>query len=445
MKKLNLILFFLFLLLVLGGCKKTLDISSLLPNIPAQPDLTGVGDPVGDVVTKTIGKTGGNILSSDGSAELVFPANALDHDVEISMQAITNQAPNGAGNAYRFLPEGIKFLQPITLKFHYTTDDLAGTVSDLMGIAFQDSIGGWWRFKDFTNDTAAKIISAPIHHFTDYTRFNLLIVTPRISTIQINKTVDFKLDMVGTDDDELQALGDEELAPLKIRTASPNITWAVNGTDGGNASFGTVSGSPTSQITTYKAPSKAPKTQNPVAVSAQVDVNTRYKGAKLGKTLVYTYVKVIEDAKFNLEITVNEPYEVMTLTDHARMKVLVKADGTVQISDIENFPFENNPASYTSGGCTLSMVPDDGSEINIVGATGTTTGPDPILNLYFTHAGTRFPAFKSDCDDGSSDTLPGRNILGIPSSLTFTLDDSIDEYEANEGTHVLSKLTRSNE
>ena len=273
----------------------------------------------------------------------------------------------------------------------------------------------------------------------------MIIITPRIKTILINKSIELKLDVVESDDNDLESLAEEELAPLKIKRATPKTTWAVNGTEGGNATFGTVSGSATSTATTYKAPAKAPKTQNPVAVSAQVDVNATYDGIKFGKTLVWMNIKVIEDAKFDLEITVNEPYEVMTLTDHAHMKVLVKADGTVEISDIENFPFENNPASYSSGGCTLSMVPDDGGEINIVSVTGTTTGTDPILNLYFTHAGTTFPAFKSDCDDGSSDTLPGRDILGIPLTLSFTLDNSIDEYEANEGTHVLSKLTRSNE
>jgi hypothetical protein len=442
MKKLNLILFFISLLLMLTGCKKALDINSLIPTVPGVPELTSVGDPVGAVASKTIGKSGGSILSADGNAELVFPANALDHDVDISIQAITNQAPNGAGNAYRLLPEGTKFLQPVTLKFHYTSDDLAATVGDLMGIAYQDSIGSWWRLKNFTNDTAGKTISASIWHFTDYTHFDLLIITPRIKTIQINKSMDLNLDMVESGDESLTSLNGNDVAPL-IKTVSKKIIWTVNAVVGGNSDFGTVSGNALN--TTFKAPSKAPKTQNPVAVGAQVNVNATYGGKKFDKTEVFMYIKVIEDAKFELEITVNEPYQVMTYSDHVVMQVLVKADGTVVISDIDNFPPENNPASYTDGGCTLSMVPDNTGEINIVSATGTTTGTDPILNLYFNHQGATFPYFKSVCDDGSSDTFPGGNIFGIPVSLTFTLDNNMDEFENNDGTHVMAKLTRSNE
>ena len=442
MKKINLILFFILLLLTFTGCKKALDINSLVPTVPDTPELTSVGDPVGDIASKTIGKNGGSILSPDGSAELIFPANALDHDVDISIQAITNQAPNGVGNAYRFLPEGAKFLRPVTLKFHYTADDLASTIGDLMGIAYQDSLGFWWRLKNFSNDTAGKTISASIRHFTDYTHFDLLIITPRIKTIQINKSIDLSLDMVESGDDQLTNLNGDEIAPL-IKTATKKIIWSVNGVAGGNSDFGTVSGNALSA--TFKAPAKAPKSQNPVAVGAEVNVNATYGGKKFDKTEVFMYIKVIEDAKFNLEITVNEPYQVMTYSDHVTMTVLIKADGTVVISDIANFPPENDPASYTDGGCTLSMVPDNTGEINITSATGTTTGPDPILNLYFTHQGATFPSYKSVCDDGSSDTFPGRSILGIPASLTFTLDNNTDEYENNDGTHVLSKLTRSNE
>ena len=283
----------------------------------------------------------------------------------------------------------------------------------------------------------------PIHHFTDYTRFDLLIITPRIKTIQINKSVDLKVDMIESGDEEVVALVDELLAPLKIHRASPKVTWAVNGTEGGNTAFGTVSG--ISLLTSYKAPSKAPKTQNPVAVSAQVDVNATYDGVKFGKTLVWTNIKVIEDAKFELEITVNEPYQVMTYTDHVVMQVMIKADGTVVISNIENFAPENNPESYTDGGCTLSMMPDITGEINIVTATGTATGSDPILNLYFTHQGTTFPSYKTDCGGGDIETIPGYNIMGIPLSLTFTLDDNIDVYDNNEGTHVMTRLRRSND
>ena len=158
MKKLLFLLLTVSAILMLPGCKKISD--GIVSAIPDEPTITAVGAPVGNVVTKLIGKSGGSIASADGNAELIFPAGALNDNISITVQAITNNAPNGVANAYRFLPQGIKFLKPVTLKFHYTAKDLAATLSDLMGIAFQQSSGIWYRVNNFTNDTVKKIISA---------------------------------------------------------------------------------------------------------------------------------------------------------------------------------------------------------------------------------------------------------------------------------------------
>lgn len=133
MKKILPLLLTVTIVLILSGCKKALD--ALIPTIPDTATPTAVGTPVGALTSKTIGNSGGSLVSADGNAELIFPAGALSNNTDISIQAITNNAPNGVANAYRFLPEGITFLQPVTLKFHYTADDLAATLGDLMGIA----------------------------------------------------------------------------------------------------------------------------------------------------------------------------------------------------------------------------------------------------------------------------------------------------------------------
>ncbi|HLA58407.1 MAG TPA: hypothetical protein VK622_06585, partial [Puia sp.] len=155
MKKIALLLLTATLILILPGCKKLIE--SLTPVIPDDstttvPTPTEVGTPLGDPFTKTIGKTGGFIASADGNAELIFPEGALEDNTSISVQAVTQTAPNGVGYAYKLLPDGIQSKKPVTLKFHYTADDLAATLGDLMGIAFQDTIGGWWRVNNFTND-----------------------------------------------------------------------------------------------------------------------------------------------------------------------------------------------------------------------------------------------------------------------------------------------------
>lgn len=443
MKKIMLLFSTITLLLVLPGCKKLVE--SLVPTIPndsvptvATP--TDVGIPTGAVVSQTIGKTGGSIVSADGNVELIFPANALDSNTNISVQAITNNAPNGVGSAYRFLPEGIRFLQPVILKVHYTADDLAATLPDLMGIAFQDLTGIWYRVNNFTNDTINKIVSAPIKHFTDYTHFDVLRILPPTKTLQINKSQDLHVDVIETSDNELAQLNGDEVAPL-IKTASKNVIWSVNGTVNGNSTFGTVSG--TALNTTFKAPAKAPK-QNPVAVSAQIDIQFTVEGKTFNKTSLVTYIKIIEGAKFRLELTVTEPEVLLTYTDESNMVVLVNPDGSVAVSDINNFAPTSTPLSYTDGGCTFSWVPDAIGEMNITTATGTTRGTDPILTLEFTHSGTLFPTFRTDCDDGTSETKPGFPILGFPTSVTFTLDDSTPSFEYDDG-HLKATLTRSND
>ena len=73
-----------------------------------KPEPTMVGIPIGIPVTKTIGPAGGAI-SIAGEVELIIPVGALSSDTEISIQPLTNNAPNGNGNAYRFGPEGTKF------------------------------------------------------------------------------------------------------------------------------------------------------------------------------------------------------------------------------------------------------------------------------------------------------------------------------------------------
>src|ERR1700730_1405676 len=140
----------LFVLLVINSCKKTSVDSSSLNNTMPVP--TPVGIPVGNPVTVTIGTSGGSILSADSMVELQFPSGALNANTQITIQPITNNAPNGLGNAIRFSPEGLKFSTPVNLVFHYLDTLIAGTLADLMGIAFQDSSGIWFGLETFTVD-----------------------------------------------------------------------------------------------------------------------------------------------------------------------------------------------------------------------------------------------------------------------------------------------------
>jgi hypothetical protein len=429
------------IVLILSGCKKNIDaLSSSIPDI-ALP--TAVGTPVGAITSKTIGKTGGSIASADGNAELIFPAGALNDTTDISIQAITNNAPNGLANAYRFLPEGIKFLQPVTLKFHYTAEDLAATLGDLMGIAFQDTIGIWYRVNNFTNDTVNKIISAPIKHFTDYTQFRLLFIEPPYGNLGVNKSMDLSVHIVESDDKTVKSDPEgDELAPLIKINFNKKVVWSANGIVNGNATFGTVVTNATTGAT-YKAPAKVPS-QNPVAISALVDVNFKYEGKIFDKTTLISNIKIFDGEKYLLEIRETETADPFVYTDSASLMVLVSADGKVTVSDILNFPPQTNPATATVGDCTATWIPDNIGETNITGVTGTISGssgdPSRELILVFAHSGTVSPKFRQKCSGSDPITEGGIAISGLPSVLSFTLTPDGGIYFLNDGQE-LARLT----
>jgi hypothetical protein len=451
MKKIHLLLLMVATALILPGCKKMID--SITPVIPNEPTITAVGAPVGNIVSKVIGKSGGSIASADGNAELIFPANALDSDKPISIQAITNHAPNGVAYAYRFLPEGIKFLQPVTLKFHYTAKDLAATAGDLMGIAFQDSIGVWYRVNNFTNDTSNKIISAPIKHFTDYTPFDLLTLTisPDLGNfnLKINKSINLEVDIVSSDDELLTKLGshaDEDLAPL-TQVSIKKIVWSANGVVNGNSTFGTLTATD-ARVATYKAPAKVPS-RNPVAVSAQVDVNFKYHGKTFNNTSLVSNIKIIgEEAKYLFEMVLTDAMDPeYTYIDSVSMAVAVN-DTTVTISDITNFAAKTNPTSWTtSGGCTKTFVPDGKGRININSASGQLfiiEGVSRVLRLEFNNTGTYEPTFSEVCPQSPAFTLGGSYSPGFPGidfetiSATPVFEHRIDN---GSGAVLLARLT----
>src|SRR5690349_13179579 len=87
--------------------------------------VTAVGKPTGEEVSQEIGKDGGTIMSDDGRIELMFPEDALNKKKKIKIQAVTNLAANGSGNAYQLEPSGLEFQKPVTLVFHYSENELS--------------------------------------------------------------------------------------------------------------------------------------------------------------------------------------------------------------------------------------------------------------------------------------------------------------------------------
>ncbi|MDP9040802.1 MAG: hypothetical protein M3N30_02395 [Bacteroidota bacterium] len=397
------------------------------------PTATPVGTPLGTITTKTIGANGGSVASTDGKAELIFPAGVLTTNTDISIQAITNNAPNGVGNAYRLLPEGIQFTQPVTLKFHYTAEDLAVTLGDLMGIAFQDSTGIWYRVNSFTNDTTNKVISASIQHFSDWTNFEVMRILPATANVKIKNTLALTIEYVDPG-------SDEGLAPLIQKTKA--VKWSVNGNPGGNATVGTISGS--TYNVTYTAPAKKPSV-NPVDVQAELPYTLKFHGVTFNKLLLISHINVTDNEKYLLKTIVTESTPPLVYTDSAKIIFEIDTDQTVVVTDIFNFAPACNPSTATLSGCTATWIPDAIGEVNVFNVTGVIDASVPgIRKLYLTvnHTAAVSPKFTQECPPAAPVTSGGEILTyGIPHNLYFELIQDVNIYEQDDGREF-ERLTR---
>src|SRR5262245_28927723 len=86
---------------------------------PPSPIHTPKGTTLGSPVSATIGSGGGGLISADGRISLIVPAGAVTSNTTFSIQPIRNTLDtNSAAPAYRLLPEGQTFAQPVRVSFH---------------------------------------------------------------------------------------------------------------------------------------------------------------------------------------------------------------------------------------------------------------------------------------------------------------------------------------
>lgn len=243
------------------------------------PAVTDTGIAIGAAAKATIGPAGGTLRSSDNGLLLTIPAGALDADTEITIQPIANHAHGGIGMAYRLLPDGQTFKQPVKLTFSYAGKNVKGSVAKFLGGAFQTPDGYWsWVDKPVVN-TVAKTVTISTTHFTDFAQVESLTLSPTKKSIMVNETVALRVincypdvllaPLTKTFGMDCTEQSEDLLAPLVL---PPQPVWAVNGVAGGTAEFGTVSGDHTGA--TYVAPAIKPIPQT-VAVSAKFDFGSK--------------------------------------------------------------------------------------------------------------------------------------------------------------------------
>jgi hypothetical protein len=271
MQKNSLILIVLLALTTFSACKKG---GSGAPDI--RPAVTPVGTNDGTATTKTIGSGGGTVVSGDGEMELIIPPGALTANTDITIQPITNNAPNGRRKAYRCLPDGLQFAKNITVKFHYTEEDAAATKPEYMMAAFQDSEGKWQVIQQLTNDETNNTISASVNHFTDFTAFDVLRIEPAILYLEPLEQGKYEVSAAAVT--QLNAL----LYIGIMLTHDP--VWKVNGVTGGSLGTGAIARNPDGSGT-YTAPGVAP-TINPVSISAELNFPFVVNGQRFNQGIV---------------------------------------------------------------------------------------------------------------------------------------------------------------
>lgn len=232
------------------------------------PVATAVGVPNGTAVSASIGPVGGTLTSADGKLMLTVPANAVSGSTTFTIQPISNEAPGGASQAYRMLPDGQTFAAPVKLAFSYDDQDPRGADPDALGVAYQDTKRFWRSLKTVQLDQVGRKLTVSTSHFSDWTsHLTGLQLQPGQASVAVGKSIGLLLVNCKTFEvtDELQSLTLACVPPFFTATASG---WAVNGAPAGVTALGLVAR--TSDISaTYTAPATKPS-PNRVAVSTQV-------------------------------------------------------------------------------------------------------------------------------------------------------------------------------
>ena len=270
----------------------------------ATPVITAVGKPNGKKTEIKINKDGGSLKSSDGMAELIFPAGAVSKKTNISIQPITNLMTNGNGMAYRFEPSGIQFQKPVQVIFHYDEEETKDSMQLLLGIAMQDDKRQWHSLNNAVADTVAKTISGSINHFSDWGKFDKIKIDPSYGRLKVKKSMNLTINIVSAEGD-----GEEltELSPIKKKKIPWNAIWMANEIVNGNATEGKIAVTSRSSVK-YTAPATLPP-KNPVAVTADLTgmvYRTKIKGVPttFEKLRLVSNILVYDDA-----------YEVTMITE----------------------------------------------------------------------------------------------------------------------------------
>ncbi|MFT3703401.1 MAG: hypothetical protein QM802_13575 [Agriterribacter sp.] len=471
--------FTFFVLLLAAGCKKIVGVDKGDdPPIDEEPAVTAVGVPTGAATTKEIGPSGGSIVSADGTVEITVPSGAVSANTIFTIQPITNFCPNGR-HAFRLLPSGSVFTNPVTITFHYTDEDIAGSLPELQAIAYQDVNQIWYRIPSANIDTITKTIAVKTKHFTDWSDLEglkLKITKDAKETGEVKINQQLFLEVTGTNDTKPTppapnnpSPDDDELPPLP-KPSPQKPVWYINQYKNGNDVVGTLKpaaenlGEYYKYMSLYTAPSKVPSPDVVIAGAELTGIKWKAKvngkTINLNKVILNKPIKIIGD-EYDYAVTVayNDDnitgYKGQLYNDKAtfNMHVSVKDDeATVITYDIENQNATVTPVAqtYEVGGSTITFTwmnnPHTGY-INITGVQPTTySAEDSLLNLQFIHKGATNVALNWVTQIGSESTSgtagTGEPMQdGVPVAVLMKLVDREQIIKQENGMGVYIKIT----
>lgn len=268
------------------GCKKT----GSENQSTGEPVKRPAGNAIGQPIVKTIGEAGGTIENADKSFKVIVPQGAVTAATEFSVQLVENTLTESSRPAYRLLPEGLAFKNPVTIVFSYKDEDLTYSAPELLRLAYQKSDGIFYMAMETVLDKTAETISVQSTHFSDWTFAEEIKVEVDKSEVEPGKTANLKVM-------RLESL----LAPLvkdaplgswvdfDVKSQISRIKWSL-ATGAGKLS-------PSGINCTYTAPGEVPAT-NPALITVKVPFYNSTKKDYSSEVILTVPIAVVEDEYF---------------------------------------------------------------------------------------------------------------------------------------------------
>lgn len=405
----------------------TVSADSLIKNQrQADPDSTGVGDPIGDKTVQSIGPAGGRIRSADGRLELIFPEDALTAPTDISIQAVVNKTGGGLGNAYACGPDGIRFRKPVQLLIHYSDSVCKSVSPSFHHIRWQDNNGRWNRTDRTEVDSTARTVTASINHFSTYADATDFWVGYEMPPVKVARFRTYNLFITGTWPDGKQHPSSDLDGRDKF-WREHTVNWYVDGILNGDDKVGTIvlgDMLPTSNYCIYFAPMTLPD-HNPEITAEYVGFWEPRPGVTVNKAKTKCDVHIFDE--FHYSFTGFDKVGHLHMVDSTTCDIRLESSGKVTLKNLKNpTPWCDWPPTFPRDKCSY-VYPDKTNWKGMVEIAGMTTGkiylpsendPSTSVLIQLTPTMGNSPRYTETCK-GKKRLIPSLPVFAQPTYIQF--------------------------